>query len=118
VRRAGVGLYGCDVVSSISKSQVIFGDYAKIPKTRIESEDIAQQCEGQSFVAQLQLQYGAEEIDQRQTTEFYSTRSDANCQQFPTVSTTTYGKDRDRYKLTSSWRKGCVNKVTPSRNIR
>jgi hypothetical protein len=70
------------VYSSIPKSQEIYGDFAEIPETRIESEDITQRCGGESFVAQLQLQYGAEEIGQRQTTEFYDTNSAANCQQF------------------------------------
>jgi hypothetical protein len=117
-KRAGIGLYGCDVYSSIPKSQEIYGNFAEIPETRMESEDITQQCGGQSFVAQLQLQYGAEEIGQRQTTEFYDTKSDANCQQFPAVSTTTYCEDRGKYKVPSSWRKGCVYKFTASRNIR
>jgi hypothetical protein len=53
-----------------------------------KSEDITQPCRGESFVTELQLQYGAEEIGQRQTTKFYDTNSDANGQHNPTVSTT------------------------------
>jgi hypothetical protein len=90
LERAGIGLYGCDVYSSIPKSQEIYGDFSEIPETRIESEDITQQCGDQSRVAQLQLQYGTEEVDQRQTIEFRGTNSDANGQQCPTASTTAY----------------------------
>jgi hypothetical protein len=118
LKKAGIGLYGCNVFSSTSKSQGIYGDLAGIPKSDMESEDISQQCGGQSFVTQLQLQYGVEDIGHRQTSEFYNTNSDENCQQLPTVSTTTYCEDRGKYKLTSSWRKDCGNKVTTSRNIR
>jgi hypothetical protein len=118
LKRARSGLYGCDVYSSMRRPQEIYGNFAEIPKNRTECEDITQQCGGQSFVGQIQLQYGAEEIGQRQTTEFYDANSDANCQQFPTVSTTTYCEDRGKYKPTSSWRKDCVNRVTTSRNIR
>jgi hypothetical protein len=91
LKRAGIELYGCDVYSSIPKSQEIYGDFAEIPETRIESEDVTQPCGGESFVTQLQ--YGAEEINQRQTTKFYDTNSDANGQHSPTVSTTTYCED-------------------------
>jgi hypothetical protein len=65
----GTGLYGCHVPSSISRSQVIHRDFSAIPKTDLESEDMTQQCGGQSLAGQLQLQYGAEEINRRQTEE-------------------------------------------------
>jgi hypothetical protein len=93
LKRAGIGLYGWDVYLSIPKSQEIYGDFAEIPETRIESEDTTQPFGGESFVTQLQLQYGAEEIGQQQTTKFYDTNNDANGQHSPTVSTTTYCED-------------------------
>jgi hypothetical protein len=92
LERAETGPYGC--TSSVSRSQEIYGDFSEIPKSRIESEDITHQWGGQSCVAQLQQQYGAEEVGQRQTTEFYDTNSEADCLQRPAVSATTYSEDR------------------------
>jgi hypothetical protein len=118
LKRAETGLYGCDAFSSASRSQEFYEDFAEIPKRSTEYEDVSQQRGGQSFVAQLRLQYGAEAVSQLQTTEFYGSNSDANVQQFPAVSTTTYCEDRGKYKLASSWRKESVSKATTSRSIR
>jgi hypothetical protein len=118
MKRAGTGLYGCEMFSSLPRPQEIYRDFAEIPKIRREPEDINQHSGGQSFVAEPQLQYGTEAMGQRQTTEFYDANSDANCQQFPAVSTTTFCEDRGKYKLNSSWLDDCVSKVTTSRNIR
>jgi hypothetical protein len=87
----GTGLYGCNVPSSISRSQVIHGDFSAIPKTDLDSEDMTQQ----SLAGQLQLQYGAQEINRRQTTESYDPKNDAYCQYSPAVSTTTCRKERE-----------------------
>jgi hypothetical protein len=111
---AEIEFNGHNLFTSLPRTQGIYEDYAEIQNTRIESEDITQQCGGQSFVAQLRLQA----IGRRQTTEFYGTNSDAKCQQFPTVSTTTYCEDKGKYNLTSSWRKDRGHKVTTSRSIR
>jgi hypothetical protein len=102
----------------MSRSQEIYGDFSEIPKSHIESEDKTQQCGGQSFVPHLQQQYRAEEVGQRQTTEFYGTNSEADCLQFPAVSITTYSEDRGKYKLISSRRKDSVSIVTISRDTR
>jgi hypothetical protein len=67
---AGSGLHGRDVMSSISRSQVICGNLAEAPQTGIEPGDVTQQCGDQSCVAQLQLQFGAEKVEPRQTTEY------------------------------------------------
>jgi hypothetical protein len=117
LKRAETGLYGCDVFSAISRSQGFYEDFAEIPKTNTEYEDGSQQ-RGQSFVAQLRLQYGAEAVSQLQTTEVYDSNSDADVQQFPAVSTTTYCEDSGKYKLASSWRKEHVSKAVTSRSIR
>jgi hypothetical protein len=118
VKRAETGLYRRDVFCSMSRLQEIYGDFSEIPKSCIKSEDKTQQCGGQSFVAQLQQQYGTEEVGQRQTTEFYGTNSEADCLQFPAVSTTTFSEDRGKYELISSWRKDSVSIVTISRDTR
>jgi hypothetical protein len=94
LERAESGRHGCNVFPSISRSQENYGDFSEIPTTRKESEDITQECGGQSRVAQLQQEYGVQEIGQQQTTEVYGTNSDADRQRFTTVSTTIYGEDR------------------------
>jgi hypothetical protein len=118
LRRAETGLYGCHAFSTVSKLQGIYEGFAEIPKTKTEHEDVTQQCGGQSFVPQLRLQYGAEAVSQLQTTELYGSNSDANLQQFPAVSTTTYCEDGGKYQLASSWRKERVSKATTSKSIR
>jgi hypothetical protein len=115
---AGSELHECDGMASSSRSQVIYGDLAEIPRTSIESEDITQQCVDQSCVAQPQPQYGTEEVDLRQTTELCCNNSDANRQHLPTASATNYGEDRDEHTLTAFWQKGCVNKVMTRRKSR
>jgi hypothetical protein len=101
VKRTETGLYRRDVFCSMSRLQEIYGDFSEIPKSHIESEDKTQECGGQSFLPHLQQQYGAEEVGQRQTTEFYGTKSEADCLQFPAVSITTYSEDRGKYELIS-----------------
>ena len=69
---AGSGLRGGDVISSIAISQVICGNLAEVPKTGIEPGDATEECGNQACVAQRQLQFGAEEVEQRQATEYRS----------------------------------------------
>jgi hypothetical protein len=60
---AGSGLHGCDVISSISRSRVICGNLAEVPKTGIESGDITEECGEQSCVAQLRGRRGRTATD-------------------------------------------------------
>jgi hypothetical protein len=118
LERAETRRHGCNVFPSISRSQEIYGDFSEIPTTRKESEDITQECGGQSRVAQLQQEYGVQEIGQQQTTQLYGTYRDADRQQSATVSSTTYGEDKGKHELISSSRKDCVSSVTTSSDTR
>lgn len=92
---------------------MVYGDLAEVPKTGIESEDVTQRCGYQSCVAQLQLQYGTEEVEQRQTTEYRGINGDANSQRLSTVSTTTYCEDQEFRKDIYLCRPRRINLAAP-----
>jgi hypothetical protein len=112
LNRAESDLYGSNAFS-LSRSQGICSDFADTPKRNTEVDGVTQQCGGQPLVAQFRLQYGQEAVNHLQTTQIYGSNSDANRQQFPTVSTTTYCEDRGK-----SWRKERVHKATTSKSVR
>jgi hypothetical protein len=103
--------------ASLERERSIYHDLAGIQENRVESGELCQHYRSESFLAQIRQQFGADDVGVQQDSEFYSPGSDANRQQFPTISTT-YCEDKYKYKLTSCWRRDHVFRALTSRGSR